>query len=93
MDTITKTTTKITINGQEYSNIEDVPSEYRQLLEDKNGNGIPDKFDEMLQNNQAKKTEVKYSVTNTKTSIGTPNIFGKIRDFIRKQLGLPNDTL
>lgn len=32
----------IEINGVKYSRIEDVPAEFRALLEDKNNNGIPD---------------------------------------------------
>src|SRR5688572_30093395 len=35
-------TLSIEINGVRYSRIEDVPAEFRGLLEDKNNNGIPD---------------------------------------------------
>ncbi len=33
---------KITINGKEYARVEDVPEEFRALLQDSDGDGIPD---------------------------------------------------
>ena len=33
---------KITINGKEYARLEDVPEEFRALLKDSDGDGIPD---------------------------------------------------
>ena len=33
---------KITINGKEYARLEDVPEEFRVLLKDSDGDGIPD---------------------------------------------------
>jgi hypothetical protein len=36
---------RIEINGKRYERLEDVPAEFRRLLEDKDGNGIPDLFE------------------------------------------------
>src|SRR5258705_495021 len=33
---------KVTINGKEYARLEDVPEEFRVLLKDSDGDGIPD---------------------------------------------------
>ena len=38
------TTVSFEIDGKEYHRIEDVPSEYREMFEDKDNNGIPDHF-------------------------------------------------
>jgi hypothetical protein len=34
--------TRIVINGQEYHSLEEVPEEYRALLQDSDGDGVPD---------------------------------------------------
>jgi hypothetical protein len=43
-----ETRTKIVINGVEYSRIEDVPPEFRSLLEDRDGSGLPDALERGL---------------------------------------------
>ncbi|MDB2318305.1 hypothetical protein OAK85_01750 [Mariniblastus sp.] len=41
--TVTKTTYEY--NGKKYDSLEDMPQEIQALLEDKDGNGIPDGFE------------------------------------------------
>ena len=41
--TVTKTTYEY--NGKKYDSLEDMPQEVQALLEDKDGNGIPDGFE------------------------------------------------
>jgi len=40
-----KSYTKITINGKEYSDINEIPQQYRKLIEDKTQNGLPNFFE------------------------------------------------
>lgn len=38
------------INGKTYTNLNELPAEFKAIFEDKNQNGIPDIFEGMLQN-------------------------------------------
>jgi hypothetical protein len=60
----------IEINGVKYSRIEDVPAEYRALLEDKNNNGIPD-FVETLSTDAGKNVvKIERRIIRTETATG-----------------------
>lgn len=42
--------TKYTVNGKEYSSLNEVPEEFRSVFNDQNGNGIPDSIEKMMEN-------------------------------------------
>src|SRR5262245_7303604 len=51
MKDFTKTTqihTSYEINGVKYERLEDVPAEFRELIKDADGNGVPDVMDDLL---------------------------------------------
>jgi hypothetical protein len=43
-----KSTSKLIVNGKAYSSMDDLPGHLRTLLEDKDGNGIPDFIEEKM---------------------------------------------
>jgi len=55
---------KVTVNGKEYNNQDDVPAELRGLLEDQDGNGIPDFMENALQGQSSMKITATTQVFN-----------------------------
>jgi hypothetical protein len=70
------------INGVRYDRIEDVPEEFRKLLEDKEGNGVPDVFDSIRAVTPSGTASVTH-VHSTTTIIGEDN---DLRSTIRSRL-------
>lgn len=68
----------IEINGVKYSSIDDVPAEFRALLEDKNNNGIPDFVESFT---DAKNNVVKIERRTIRTNSATG---GDIRRLLEK---------
>lgn len=56
------------INGQRYERLEDVPPEFRALLEDADGNGIPDFVERLSESSDASKTVITVNKQIVKTS-------------------------
>ena len=51
MKKININSTKYSINGKEYDNINDIPEEFKKSLSDDDQNGLPDILADMLKNN------------------------------------------